>query len=317
VKINKNLKYALVLSGGGARGLVHAGVLCALEAAGYPLPSLVAGTSMGAIIGGLFASGMSSAAIKTFVIDELEFTDFLESPGFKLSGTLGKLLVTGQFIGAFATRPGADSGKKALALLERLAKCGRIEECPIPFICNAVDLVSGREVILSSGPLAPAIRASMSFPVFFEPCAGDGMCLVDGGIIDNMPVAAARDAGRALGISRVLAVDTHNEWREVPAANYRNGAAVVLRCFDVLLHTADQSKARAELTLFAADRSSVIEFERKKELIALGEAAVARAAPELNAFFGSGPAAYFARRRRRTCGIRMEGKYTEPENPAD
>jgi NTE family protein len=317
VKINKNLKYALTLSGGGARGLVHVGVLCALEAAGYPLPSLIAGTSMGAVVGGLYASGMSSAGLKAFVIDELDFTDFMESPGFKLSGTLGKLLVTGQFIGAFATRPGVDSGKKALALLERFAQCGRIEECPIPFICNAVDLVSGREVIFSSGPLAPAIRASMSFPVFFEPCAGEGMCLVDGGIIDNMPVAAAREAGRALGVSRVLAVDTRNEWREVPAVNYRNGAAVVLRCFDVLLHAAERNKARAELTLFAADRSSVVEFERKKELVALGEAAVERAAPELNAFFGSGPRAYFARRKRGTCGIRMEGKYTEPESRTD
>ena len=309
MKINKNLKYALALAGGGARGLVHVGVLCALEAAGYPPPSLVVGTSMGAIVGGIYAAGTGAAELKRFVLEELEISGFMDGPGFKLNGPIGKLFLTGQFIGNFASRPGVDPGDKAAALLERFLDGKTFEDCAIPFLCNAVDIVSGKEVVLNSGPLSRAIRASMSVPAFFEPCLIDGMCLVDGGILANMPAGAAREAGRALGVSRVLAVDTHGVWKEVPADNYRTGINVVMRCFDVLVHAAQNNYPAPDLVLYAADQSSVFDFGRKKELIALGEAAVGQSARELDAFFGAGPAAYLGRKATRSCGIRMEGKY--------
>jgi NTE family protein len=309
MKINKKLKYALVLSGGGARGLVHIGVLSALEAAGYPLPSLIAGCSMGAIIGGLYASGLSVNDLKNFVLDKLDMSDFMESPGFKISGPLGKLIVTGQFIGNFAVKPGVDPGDKALALLKSFAGDKRIEDCPIPFVCNAVDLVSGREVLLDSGPLCRAIRASMSFPVFFEPLVEGSRCIVDGGVANNMPVGAVQKKGA--GISRILAVDTHSSWRETPASGYKTGIGVVMRCFEVLIHAAEAYHPKADMVLYAADQTSVFDFERKKELVALGEAAVRQSAGELDAFFGLGIAAYFYRKKHRSCGIRLEGKYAE------
>jgi NTE family protein len=309
MKINKNLKYALTLAGGGARGLVHIGVLCALEAAGYPPPSLIAGTSMGAIIGGLYAAGTSISELKRFVLHDLKVADFMESPGFKLNGPIGKLFVTGQFIGNFAVKPGIDPGIKVSALLERFLDGKTFQDCSIPFLCNAVDIVSGKEVVLSSGPLSKAIRASMSVPAFFEPCRIDDMCLVDGGILANMPAGAAREAGRPLGISRILAVDTHGVWNEVPAHSYHTGLNVVMRCFDVLIHAAQNNYPAPDLIVHAADQTSVFDFGRKEEMIALGEAAAAQSVRELDAFFGLGPAAYFGRKTARACGIRMEGKY--------
>jgi NTE family protein len=298
-----------VLSGGGARGLVHIGVLSALEEAGYPLPSLIAGCSMGAVIGGLYASGLNVADLKSFVLEKLDVSDFMEGPGFKINGPLGKFLLTGQFIGNFAVKPGIDPGDKALGLIESFVGDKRIEDCPIPFVCNAVDLVSGKEVVLHSGPISRAIRASMSFPGFFEPLVEDGRCFVDGGIANNMPVGAARESGAALGVSRILAVDTHSKWKEVPASGYRTGLNVVMRCFEVLIHAAEAYHPQADMVLHAADQTSVFDFERKKELVALGEAAVRQSAGELCAFFGSSLFASYIRKKNRDCGMLLEGKY--------
>jgi NTE family protein len=296
VGINFNLKYALVLAGGGARGLVHIGALCALEEAGFPRPSLVAGCSMGAIVGGLYAMGMAPAELKKFVEEELSLSDFMESPGFKMNGPIAKIILGGQFVGNFASKPGIDPGDKVVKLLERFAKDKTVEGCAIPFVCNAVDLVSGSQVILNSGNLVRAIRASMSFPGFFEPLVEGGRALVDGGVADNMPVRAAYEEGKKYGIERVLAINTHSDWHEVDAANLKNGFSVVMRCIDVLRHNLESGGCAADLEMRAADKSSVFDFDRKKELVALGTAAVQKSMGELETFFGTGLGAYFARK---------------------
>jgi NTE family protein len=266
---------------------------------------------MGAIIGGLYASGISLNELKSFVLERLDVSDFMESSGFKINGPLGKLLLTGQFIGNFAAKPGIDPGVKALRLIKSFVGDKRIEDCPIPFVCNAVDLVSGREMVLDSGPLARAIRASMSFPAFFEPLVEENLCLVDGGVANNMPVGAARKTGAALGISTVLAVDTHSEWREIPASSCKTGIGVVMRCFEVMIHAAEAYHPGADMVLHAADQTSVFDFDRKKDLVALGEAAVRQSAGELDAFFGRGLVARYIRKKKKDCGIRLEGKYAE------
>lgn len=317
MKINKALKYALVLSGGGARGLVYAGVLSAMEEAGYPPPSLIAGTSMGAIIGGLYASGMKGQVMKRRILD-IDIPDFMESPVFKMDGPIGKIFQTGQIIGNAATRPGIDSGNKVLKLMEQLTENKNIEDCDIPFLCNAVDLCAGREVIFRTGSLAKAIRASMSFPFVFEPLVDGQMCLVDGGVADNLPVKSAREVGRKLGIKRILAVDTRR-WRTIPAASLKNGLSVVMRCFDALVHVSEtagfgveaETAPQPNLTLKVADKTSAFDFARKRELLALGEAAVKQSGPELAAFFSAGISGVLSGRRRSSCGIVMDTYYGE------
>jgi NTE family protein len=313
MKINENLKYALVLSGGGARGLVHIGVLRALEEAGYPLPSLIAGTPMGAIVGGLYAAGMRAADLRRYVLDELDIPGFMESPVFKLDGPIGKLFQTGKIIGHAATRSGIDSGERVLEIMEELTKRKKIEECDIPFLCNAVDLCVGREVIFRSGSLARAIRASMSFPFVFEPLVEGGQCLVDGGVADNLPVKSAREAARELGIKRILAVDARR-WRVIPADSLKNGLSVVMRCFEAMIHVSetedkneDEGKTfGANLLLHASDKTSAFDFYRKNELMDLGEAAATRSKAELDVFFGSGVRGALARRQKTSCGIVMD-----------
>ena len=301
MKSNKN-NWSLVLSGGGAKGLAHIGVLKGLEEEGFPRPALVAGTSMGSIIGGLYACGWSPAEMARFAIEEFNIADYLDSFVFKINGPVGKVMQTGQALASLATKPGTDPGQRLLKLLEKLTAGKQFDETEIPFRCNAMDLLSGREVVFSSGSIARAMRASMSFPVFFEPFMDSGMCLVDGGLLDNMPVAIARKEG----YSRVLAV---NVFRFVlqKIKDFKNGPQVIFRTIECSLNAAEEKKLPADLTLNVTDDATPFSFFKQKELIALGERAVVANIKTLETFFSS-RFGYF--KTPRVCGIEGDTKET-------
>lgn len=298
MKTAKNLKWALVLSGGGAKGFAHAGLLKALEDLGAGAPSLVAGTSMGAVIGGLYACGMSPAEIRRFALEDFDIHQYLDSFVFRLNGPVGKVFQAGQILGSLASKRGVDSGERVLALLEELTGGKTFAETRVPFRCNAVDLVSGGQLVFESGSVAKAIRASMSYPFFFEPLIEDGRCLVDGGLADNMPVFIARNEG----FRRVLAVDVGNFTRR-DLDELKNAPQIVFRCFDTALHLSQGSREKADLTIHAAGSETAFSFFKKQEIIALGERAVKENIPALEAFFGGGPLAFLARRRLRECFV--------------
>jgi NTE family protein len=299
MRIKKDLKWALVLSGGGSRGIAHAGVLNALQEMGVPEPSLVVGTSMGAIVGGLYVCGMSPGALSEFIINDFNITRYLDSFAFKVSGAMGKLLQTGQILGNVATRPGIDSGRMILKLIEDLSGGKTFAETRIPFRCNAIDLVSGREVVFSSGSVARAIRASMSFPGFFEPLWDGDCCLVDGGLSDNMPIHIARSEG----FKRILAVDV-TLFQPASPVELKTFSKVVYRSVEAMLNMAEKKRHPGEtLILRAANGAIPFDFSRKRELVDLGERAVRVSKKALVPFFSGGPAAYAARKRYRECGI--------------
>lgn len=261
--------WALVLSGGGARGLAHIGVLKGLEAAGFEKPSLVVGTSMGAIIGGLYACGMTPGEMEHFIIEEFNITDYLDSFVFRINGKVGKLIQTGQILASLATQTGIDKGQRVLKLLESLTGGKNFNETKIPFRCNAADLLSGREVVFSSGSVARAMRASMSIPVFFEPFAEGGMCLVDGGLLDNMPVHIAREEG----YRRVLAINV-NHLDSQESRDLRSGPQIIYRSLECALHSQELKRESADLTFNVSDEATPFSFFRQRELIELGERTV-------------------------------------------
>ena len=158
---------ALVLSSGGARGLAHIGAIEELEAQGYHISS-VAGCSMGALIGGVYAAGK----LKEFrewmkTIDRkkmLELTDFSFSLNHIVKGT------------------------RIIEAIMEFVPDMAIEDLPIPYCCVATDWKAGREVVFSSGSLFEAIRASISLPSFYEPVQKDGMILIDGGVVNPIPL---------------------------------------------------------------------------------------------------------------------------------
>jgi NTE family protein len=303
MRIDKNLRWALVLSGGGAKGLAHAGVLKALLEMGFPEPSLVVGTSMGAIVGGLYASGMTVAEMYRFIQDEFDITNYLDSFVFKLAGPLGRVFQAGQFLGSLASGPGIDSGNRVLALMEKLSGGRTFDEARIPFRCNAVDLISGREMVLRSGSIARAMRASMSFPVFFEPLREGEMYLVDGGLADNLPVHIAR----AEGFKRIMAVDVGN-FRLIPGSDFNTGVKIVYRSLEVVLHQLNRLKGsvKPELLVRIRGKGTPFAFFKKNELVAQGERVIRENEQAVRAFFSRGFGVRAVRRRYSECISRSE-----------
>ncbi|MGH8287511.1 MAG: patatin-like phospholipase family protein [Steroidobacteraceae bacterium] len=208
------LRIGLVLSGGGARGIAHVGVLKVLETLHVPIDA-IAGTSMGAVVGGLYASGLSPDQIEASVRSMNWEEAFRDRPP-REDLTLRRKQEDENFlvkfpIGIKGGRPvlpmGLIEGQSLTEMLRRLtlpvARITNFDDLPTPFRAVATDLESGREVVMGSGDLTSAMRASLSAPGVFAPVERGGRLLVDGGISDNVPV----DVARAMGVDIVIVVD--------------------------------------------------------------------------------------------------------------
>ncbi|MFO7306101.1 MAG: patatin-like phospholipase family protein [Gammaproteobacteria bacterium] len=207
-------RVGLVLSGGGARGAAHVGVLKVLDEMRVPVDA-IAGTSMGAVVGGLYAAGMSGSEIERLIRslnwqdafqdrpprEELGFRRKQDDRNFLVRYALG---VTDQ---GFVLPRGLIQGQKLEQLLRRatlgVAEIQDFDQLPIPFRAIATDLETGELVLMDSGDLVSAMRASMSAPGVFAPVQRDDRLLVDGGLVDNLPV----DAARSMGVDVLIVVD--------------------------------------------------------------------------------------------------------------
>ena len=180
-------KIALVLSGGGARGLAHIGAIETLESHGYEITS-IAGCSMGALIGGMYAAG-KLPEVKDWVL-ALDRRKVLSLVDFSLSLTH---LV---------------KGDRVMEALKEIVPDVNIENLPIPYTAVATDWNSGKEVVFDHGSLYDAIRASISIPLFLNPVRREDMLLVDGGLVNSLPLnRVVRHSGDLLfGIN----VSTHD-----------------------------------------------------------------------------------------------------------
>ena len=193
----KTKNVALALSSGGARGLAHIGAIEELEAQGYHI-SAIAGCSMGALIGGVYAAGKLEAFrdwMKT--IDRkkmLELTDF--------SLSLNHLV----------------KGSRIIEAIMEFVPDMPIEDLPIPYCAVATDLKAGREVVFDKGSLFEAIRASISLPSFYEPVQRDDMILIDGGVINPIPLnRVQRQPGDILVGVDVSGHDYKAQWEKKQA----------------------------------------------------------------------------------------------------
>ena len=208
-------KTGLVLSGGAARGLAHIGVLKALEERGIRIDA-VAGTSMGAVIGGLYASGYSTEELEKLAL-ELDWQQVLsddpprQDVPFRRKQDDRDFLVKRKLSfrddGSLGLPLGVIQGQNLALLLERLlvhtSDARDFDRLPIPFRAVATDIANDKKVIFRSGHLPQAIRASMSIPAVFAPVEIDGRLLVDGGMVDNIPM----DVARSMGVERLIVVD--------------------------------------------------------------------------------------------------------------
>ncbi len=240
---------ALVLSSGGARGLAHIGAIEELEAQGYHI-SAVAGCSMGALVGGVYAAGK----LKEFrewmkTIDRkkmLELTDF----SFSLSHLV--------------------KGTRIIEAIMEFVPDMAIEDLPIPYCCVATDWKSGHEVVFTKGSLFEAIRASISLPTFYEPVQRDGMILIDGGVVNPIPLNRVK---RKVGDILVgIDVSGHDYKKEnVNHFNYytmlSRTSSIMIRQNSILMTKLMKPDMLVDIQM---SRYGSFDYDKSEKLIAIG-----------------------------------------------
>jgi NTE family protein len=307
-------RLGLVLSGGGARGIAHVGVLQVLEELRVPV-DCVAGTSMGAIVGGLYAYGLSPDELRDATVRdgvERDWSYLLRDGGARAERPLRRKQEDRAFVtrlrlglrrGELTTANGVLAGQNLETELSWLARQAHdlptFDDLPIPFRCTAVDFADGELVVLDRGNLAAAMRASMSLPVVFSPARIGDREYLDGGLADNVPI----DLARAMGATALVVVDIGTPVTKGVAADGMLG--VSRRMVDIFgQQNVDASLKRLGPgdVLIRPELGAITsaDFERGAEAIERGAAAARQAADRLRAFAvdEAAYAAWRARQRR-------------------
>jgi NTE family protein len=255
-------RIALVLGSGGARGIAHIGVIAHLEALGHRIV-YISGCSMGALVGGIYAAG------KLHV-----YESWLRA--LERRAVIGLLDLT-------FGRPGLFKGERLIGVLRELIGDHEIQDLPIGYTAVATDLVEQREIWLNRGPLFDAIRASIAIPTIFTPYELHGRLLVDGGLLNPVPIAPALNQQADLIVAVNLNANLRSE-RESPEQVEAGGSpatVVVPGLLDVLsmtMETMQNAITRLKLAAYSPDvvvevprdACSFYEFYRAAELIELG-----------------------------------------------
>ena len=197
-------KIGLVLSGGGAKGIAHVGFLRVMEEAGIR-PDFITGTSMGSLVGALYAIGFSVDSIESMIYSQ-NWNEVLSNKINYRSVNMEEKQEYGEYFAElpfYGWKPGLPSGaikgQELELLFEKLtisvAGDTNFDSLYIPYRAVATDLLTGEPYVFSSGPLALAMRSSMSIPTIMQPIKYKGMLLVDGGLVENFPVSVAKEMG--------------------------------------------------------------------------------------------------------------------------
>jgi NTE family protein len=273
-------RIGLVLSGGGARGMAHVGVIQVLEEMKIPI-FCIAGTSMGAIVGGLYAAGMSPAEMEKFVTS-MEWNEaFKDKPPpsqltFRRKNDAADYLINfdlGYKNGGFTMPKGLLQGQNLNLILKSLLfhteGTDDFNKLNIPFRAVATDIESGDAVILEKGELVKAIRASMSIPALFAPVEIDGKFLVDGGVANNLPI----DIARQMGADVVIVIDISTSLSRRDQLTSSVEITAQLTSIMVQRNTAAQIRTmRGEDILIRPDMGNIgsSDFFRAGEAVAIG-----------------------------------------------
>jgi NTE family protein len=245
------VKIGLALGGGAMRGMAHIGVLIALERAGVPIDT-VAGTSVGALIGACYAAGLSADALREFAMQI----------GWR---HLARLTIPGDGLLTFAPLE--------RWLVNRLGDLS-FADLARPFAAVATDLAAGQPVVLQTGRVAAAVRASCSIPGLVKPIQIEGRTLYDGGVSDNLPV----DAARALGADYVIAVNVVCHTTNPPGGAYRSAFTAL----EMLICRAGGGLQSADCLISPPlDGLTYMRFARGRKMIVLGERAAEEKLPEI------------------------------------
>jgi NTE family protein len=250
-------KIALVLGGGAARGFAHVGVIRVLEQEKIPIDMIV-GTSAGSLIGAIYADEMNSF--------DLEWTAF----------ALEKDNIFDYAIFSAVTGMGPVKGDKLEEFVKTKVSAPNIENLKLPFAAVATDLNRGTRVVLDHGPVARAVRASSAIPGVFNPVEHQGKLLVDGGVVDNIPISVAREKGADI----VIAVDISEN---VVNFNITNLIDVVIQAANIMFNENEKYKKKDADVLIspAVGNVGMLDFTQKKRCMQAGIDATQKAMPEI------------------------------------
>ena len=223
-------KVGLVLGGGGAKGAAEVGVLKVIERAGIPV-DYIAGTSMGSIVGALYAAGYSASELETMFCQQewlsliTDRNSEMGSEPYKVKDGVTYVFgfpVMGELKEGDISGFGLMRGERVEQVVDSMAQkkgCQDFESLKIPFRCVAADFRQAREVVIKDGKLSKAVRASMAIPGIFKPVTRDGVKLVDGGMLNNLPVDVVKDMGADI----IIAIDLQQKEMKKKDSEYDLG----------------------------------------------------------------------------------------------
>jgi NTE family protein len=275
---SKDVKVGLVLSGGGAKGLAHIGALKVIEESGVRI-DYIGGTSMGAIIGALYASGYRAEELDS-IFKTVDFNTLIQdelprsAKTFHEKEDAERYALTLPFDHFKISFPSAISkGQNVYNLLVKLLyhvnHITNFNKLPIPFFCVATDVETGEPVVLNKGYLPEAIAASGAFPSLFEPIEIDGKVLIDGGVVNNYPV----DEVRQLGAGVIIGIDVQDDLED---RNTLKSAPGILLQINNYRTVNDMKKKSKDTEIYIKPNISdftVISFEQGAQIIKNGEEA--------------------------------------------
>ncbi|WP_347173288.1 patatin-like phospholipase family protein [Polaribacter uvawellassae] len=271
----KQPKIGLVLSGGGAKGFAHVGVLKEIEKAGIQI-DYIGGTSMGAIVGGLYAAGYSASQIEKIVIDTNFYSLIRDrntryaTPFFEKEHGEKYSLVLPINKGRIGLPQGVSKGQNILSFLTQLLSpvdsISDFSKLPIPFFCIATDVETGNQVKITSGSLPLALRASGSFPTLLDPIEIDNKLLIDGGVANNFPI----DEMRKTGVDIIIGVDVQSKLFN--KENIKSALDVLNQISSYQMYKRNPAQIANTDVYIHPDifEYSVVSFDKSKEILAKG-----------------------------------------------
>jgi NTE family protein len=274
----KPVKVGLVLSGGGAKGFAHIGVLKVLEEAGVKI-DFIGGTSMGAIVGGLYASGYNARQVDS-IFQNTDFDallqDFIPRSSKNFYGKRNdELYAVSLPFNKFrvgiptALSKGLYNYNLLAKLTHRVRHVRDFNDLPIPFLCVATNIENGEQVILDKGYLPQAMAASAAFPSLFAPVEIDGKMLVDGGVVNNYPIEEIRN----LGADFIIGVDVQDDLKDRTGLNDATRILVQISNLGMIQRMKEDAKHTDIYIKPDISDFGVISFERGQEIVKKGEEA--------------------------------------------
>lgn len=278
IEPDQPIKVGLVLSGGGAKGMAHIGALKVIEEAGITI-DYIGGTSMGAIVGSLYASGYSANELDS-IFREADFSDLIQdnlprgAKTFYEKEDSERYALTLPFDKFKISFPKAISGgqkiyNELVRLLYHVKDVNDFNNLPIPFFCIATNMETGAEVLLNRGYLPEAVMASGTFPSLFEPAEVDGQILIDGGVLNNYPIMEVKQ----LGADIIIGVDVQHGLRDRESLKSATDILLQINNF----RTINDMKAKVnETDIYIrpdVDDFSVIDFDLAESIIENGKLA--------------------------------------------